>query len=167
MTYLEERRKFIEAGRPLKQKAKKPIAKMSAKRIEKEKAEKEALGWNDSELVRFYKSAMKRMTGQCLWCGAKTETHIYRYAIFSICHLLDKRETMCPSVKCHPVNWIELCPDHHTEFDKMNWGEKEQLGFWNIIQERLIMVYPDLVEDEKRHFPDSILKFIGANNVFQ
>ena len=37
MSYLDERRAYIEAGRPLKKKERKPIAKKSAKRIEKEK----------------------------------------------------------------------------------------------------------------------------------
>lgn len=166
MTYLEQRRAFIEAGRPLKEKKRTPIKKISDKLAAKRKAEKEALAGDDSELVRFYKWSMKRMTGHCLWCGAKTETHIYRYAIYSICHLLDKRQTMCPSVKCHPCNWIELCPDHHTQFDRMNWDEREQLGFWNIIHDRLIMVYPDLAIEERRHFPDSILKYINENSNF-
>lgn len=165
-TYLEQRRAFIEAGRPLKEKKKYQIPKVSKKRAEKIAKEKEDRGDGDTELQRFFKSAMKRMTGHCLWCGAKTETHIYRYAIYSVCHLLDKRETMCPSVKCHPCNWIELCPDHHTKFDSMNWEEREELGFWNIIQDKLIMVYPDLAITERRHFPQKVLQYIENNKPF-
>jgi len=164
MTYLEERRKFIEAGRPLKQKIKKPIAKMSAKRIEKEKAEKEARGENDTELQRWFKMQMKYMN-VCEETGMKLETKTYRYAIMSICHILPKSK--CKSVATHPLNRVFLLPDLHAKFDAMSWEEREQMGCWPVIQERLIMVYPDLAEDEKRHFPESVLRFIEANNVFQ
>lgn len=164
--YLEQRFKEKLYGKAYEPKKQYSIPKKSKKKIEQEKAEKERLGGEDTDLVKFFKGAMKRMTGKCLWCGANTETHIYKWAIFSICHLLDKRETMCPSVKCHPRNWIELCPDHHTEFDSLNWTEREQLGFWPEIVERLISVYPDLDPSEHRHFPQSVLKIIQQREPF-
>lgn len=168
MSYLEQRfnRKAGLAPELSFRKEKKPIPKKSAKRVEKEKQERKERGDDDTDLVKFFKAAMKRMTGECLWCGAKTETHIYRDAIFSICHILEKRDTMCPSVKCHPCNWIELCPDHHRIFDNMNWQEREQLGFWDVIREKLIMVYPDLDPSERRHFPESVLKFMESREPF-
>ena len=164
--YLKLRMQQILSGRPLKTKERKAIPKKSAKRIEKEKQERERLGGDDTELQKFFRSAMKRMTGHCLWCSAKTETHVYKYAIFSICHLLDKRQTMCPSVATHPCNWIELCPDHHAKFDSLNWEEREQLGFWPEIREKLIMVYPSLDPSEHRHFPQSVLDYMEKNNPF-
>lgn len=153
-------------------KPKKAIPKVSEKK-KKELAEaKDENG--DTGLVKFYKACMKRMTGSCCNCFAKTETKVYSAAIFSICHILDKRDTMCPSVKTHPCNWIELCPDCHTEFDtpslekgKTIWDKREEMGIWEIVKERLIMVYPDLAESEKRHFPESVLKFINDNEPFK
>jgi hypothetical protein len=164
--FLKKRQEYILAGRPLTQKDKKPIAKKSAKRIAKEAEEKLRRGDGDTELQKFFKAAMKRMTGHCLECSAKTETHIYKYAIFSICHILDKREGKCPSVKTHPQNWIELCPDHHTRFDSLNWDEREKLGYWPEIFQKLIVVANDLAPEEYRHLPDSVKKYMEETYPF-
>jgi hypothetical protein len=72
----------------------------------------------------------------------------------------------CPSVKTHPLNFVVLCPDHHTMFDGMNWEEREQLGFWETVRDRLILVYPDLAENERRHFPDSVLEYMKKHDAF-
>lgn len=152
-------------------KPKKPIAKVSPKKKAEMAAAKDENG--DTELVRFYKAAMKRMTGHCLGCHARTETKVYSAAIFSICHILDKRSTVCPSVATHPCNWIELCPDCHREFDtphlekeKTIWDKRMELGYWPEVQARLIMVYPDLAEDERRHFPQQVLDYMEKNKPF-
>lgn len=152
-------------------KPKKSIPKVSKKRAAQLKAAKDENG--DTELVRFYKSAMKRMTGHCLNCHAKTETHIYSAAIFSICHILDKRETMCPSVRDHLCNWIELCPDCHREFDtppfekdKTLWDKREEMGIWEAVRDRLVMVWPDLAPEERRHFPESVIKYMEKHEPF-
>lgn len=158
---------FKNNGRPLAEKKSYTIPKVSKKRAEKIAAEKIARAGDDTELQKFFKRAMKQMCGQCFWCGAKTETHVYEFAIFSICHILEKRETMCPSVATHPANWIELCPDHHTGFDKMNWQEREGLGFWMEVRDRLVQVYPDLAPAERRHFPDSVLAWMERNETFR
>ena len=165
--YLKKRQAHILADRPLPQKKSYSIAKKSVKRIEKEKQEAAVRGDGDTELQKWFKERMKHMGSTCNWCGCKVENKIYQYAIYSICHLLDKRDTKCPSVKTHPLNFIILCPDHHTMFDGLNWEDREKLGFWETVRDRLIMVYPDLAESERRHFPDSVLKFIETNNPFQ
>lgn len=148
-------------------KPRKAIAKKSPKRIEEEKAEKIRLGGDDTELVKWYKARMKQMTGRCNETGMKTETHIYAYAIMSICHLLDKRDAKCPSVKTHPFNWIELAPDIHTMFDRSSWEERELMGCWETIRDRLILIYPNLDPAERRHFPESVLKYMEKTNQFK
>lgn len=171
--YLQSRRDHINNGRPLKQKKNYTIPKKSVKRIEKEKQEKERLGGDDTDLVKFYKACMKRMTGHCLNCHNRTETKIYSAAIFSICHILDKRDTMCPSVKTHPRNWVELCVDCHNNFDtppfekdKTLWDKREEMGVWPIVKERLIHLYDHLDKSELRHFPQSVKSFIENNQPF-
>lgn len=166
-----ERMKLIKLGLLPKEsgaKPKKPIAKISEKK-KKEMAEaKDANG--ETDLVRFFKACMKRMTGHCCNCFNRTETKNYEAAIFSICHILDKRDTVCPSVKTHPCNWIELCVDCHKEFDtppleigKTLWDKREGMGIWPIVRDRLVMVWPDLHPSEHRHFPDSVKKWIEDN----
>lgn len=162
MGYLEERRKFIEAGRPLPEKKKYTIPKISEKRKQKLAAAKDENG--DTELVRFFKSAMKRMTGYCTETGLRTETKIYRYAIMSICHILPKR--FCKSVATHPCIWIEMIPDKHHEWDNISWEEREKWSNWPVVRDKLVMVYPDLAEDERRHFPQQVLDYMEKNKPF-
>lgn len=154
------------AGKP---KVKKPyvIPKKSPKKIKQEAAEREARGDNDTELQLFFKRAMKRMTGECRECFARTETKVYQYAIFSICHILEKRPTVCPSVAYNQNNWIELCPDHHHKFDNSNWEERETWGIWPTVREKLILLYDDLDPAERRHFPESVLRYMEKNYPFQ
>lgn len=159
-SYLEKRREHIQNGRPLKEKKKYYIPKISKKRVEQLKAEKEARGDGDSDLQKWFKQRIKQLTGHCAECGAKVETKNYQYAILSVCHLLAKRDTVCPSVKIHPANWIELCPHHHDILDKSNWKEIELWGCWQEIRDRLILVYPDIDPAERRFFPESVLKFM-------
>jgi len=142
------------------------IPKKSAKRIAKEAKEKEERGDNDTELVLFFKRAMKRMSGECMECFARTETKVYQYAIFSICHILEKRPTVCPSVAYNLNNWIELCPDHHHKFDRSNWEERETWGIWPTVREKLILLYDDLDPAERRFFPPSVLAYMEKHSAF-
>lgn len=164
MGYLEDRRNQKMFGKPAEPKKQYTIPKKSAKKIAEEKAEKERLGGEDSDLVKWFKARMKAMTGFCAETGLRTETKIYAYAICSICHILPKAK--CESVKYHPLNWIELEPGFHTKFDAMSWEEREELGCWPIIRDRLVMVWPDLAASEQRHFPDSVRKYMEKNNPF-
>jgi hypothetical protein len=160
---LEEIRKLKhEAGLP-KPPKQHIIAKKSAKKLKQEADEKERLGGNDTERVKWYKMQMKYMN-VCEETGLRLETKIYRYAIMSICHILPK--STCPSVAEHPLNRMFFIPDFHTKFDAMSWEEREKLGCWPVIRDRLIMVFPDLAVEERRHFPDSVLKFIENNQPF-
>ena len=147
-------------------KPKKSIPKVSKKREEKIKAEREERNGEDSFLVKWFKARMKVMGTTCNECGCQIEHRVYKYAILSICHILAKRDTVCPSVKYHPLNFIILCPYHHDQLDKSNWEEIEKWGCFPIIRDRLIMVYPDLAEDERRHFPESVLNYMTKNQPF-
>jgi len=162
--YLKKRQEYILQGRPLKVKEKKGIAKVSEKRKKKLEEEKEARGGNDSELLAWYKKRVKQMSGYCAETGLKTETKIFQYAIMSVCHILPK--ATCKSVSTHPLNWIELNCDFHTKFDAMSWEEREKLGCWSIIQERLVHVYECLDPLERRHFPESVLKYMENKKPF-
>lgn len=165
MSYLEDRAKRkmgLLPPLPTK-KEPKPLKKKSDKKIAEEKAERQRLGGDDTDLVKWFKARQKQMTGYCAETGLKTETGIYRYAINSICHILSQQQ--CQSVMYHPLNWIELNQDFHVLFDKMSWEEREQLGCWPIIKERLIHIWPHLDPGERRHFPDSVRNYIEKNSL--
>lgn len=163
--YLKKRMEQILAGRPIPEKKKYTIPKVSKKRAEKIAKEKEDRGDGDSELQKWFKARIKQLTGRCSECGGKVETKVYQYAILSVCHLLAKRPTVCPSVKIHPFNFIELCPYHHDQLDKANWKEIEQWGCWETIRDRLILVYPDIEPAERRHFPESVLTYMSKKDI--
>lgn len=164
--YLKHRQEFINSGRPLPEKKQYKLNKVSPKRAAKILAEKLERGDDDTDLVKWYKAHMKVMSHTCDECGIPVEHKVYRYAINSICHILAKRDTVAPSVKYHPLNFITLCPYHHDILDKSNWEEIELWGCFTIIRDRLIMVYPDLAIDERRHFPESVLTYMEKNKTF-
>lgn len=162
--YLKKRQELILQGRPLPEKKKYTIPKKSEKRKQKEAEEKELRGGEETDLVKWFKQQIKVMPEYCEETGLKMETKIYKYAIMSIAHILPKAS--CKSVALHPLNRMFFNVDFHTKFDAMSWEEKEKLGCWPIIQQRLIMIYPDLAPSERRHFPDSVLKIIEKNEPF-
>lgn len=162
--YLKLRQAHILAGRPEKQKIRKPIKKISDKKAAKMKDAKDEAG--DTELVRWFKSRMKFMGSTCCECGAKIENKIFQYAIMHIAHLLPKRSNMCPSVKYHPQNFITLCTDHHDYYDNVNWDEREKMACWEEVRNRLIAVWQELEKPERRHFPESVIKFMKENDNF-
>lgn len=162
-----ERLRLIKLGLLPKEavaKPKKPIAKVSAKKRAEIEADKAARNGGDTDLVKWFKAQMRVMPEQCEETGLRLETRIYEYAIMSICHILPKAS--CKSVALHPLNRMFFNPDFHTKFDAMSWEEREQLGCWPVIMERLIAVWPDLPQAEQRHFPDTVRTWIEQNDVF-
>ena len=145
-------------------KPKKAIPKISEKKKKEMAEQKKERGGKESDLVKWFKRQMKVMPDYCEETGLKMETKIYQYAIMSICHILPK--STCKSVALHPLNRMFFNVDFHHKFDAMSWEERERLGCWPVIMERLIMIYPDLAPDERRHFPESVLKFIENNEPF-
>lgn len=162
--YLNKRRQWILDGKPEEKKKPKPIPKKSAKKIEAEKKEREERGGEDTDLVKWFKLQMKQMPPTCEETGLRIETKIYQYAIMSICHILPKAS--CKSVALHPLNRMFFIPDFHHKFDNMSWEEKEKLGCWPEIRDRLIMIYPDLHPSEKRFFPSSVIKYMEEKTPF-
>lgn len=145
-------------------KPKKPIAKVSAKKRAEVEADKAARNGGDTDLVKWFKAQMRMMPEQCEQTGLRLETRIYEYAIMSICHILPKAS--CKSVALHPLNRMFFNPDFHTKFDAMSWEEREQLGCWPVIRQRLISVWEDLHPNERRHFPPKLRDWIEQNDVF-
>lgn len=152
MSYLDERRGHILNGRPLKTKAKKPIPKKSAKRIAKEKAEREERGDDDTDLQKWFKNRHKQLAGVCLRCGAKHDITTLRAAIPNIAHVLPKRDICFPSVKYHPDNYIELgasCGCHKWLDEFASWEEIAQDKIWPVALEKFLLMEPHIQERAK------------------
>lgn len=65
----------------------------------------------------WYISRRHLMTGYCTeeGCHSSTNKNNDTYYRWSVCHIVPKK--LIPSVATHPDNWIELCWQHHSEFD--------------------------------------------------
>jgi 5-methylcytosine-specific restriction endonuclease McrA len=108
MTYLEQRRKFIEDGRPLKQKVRKPIAKMSAKR--KLKMVDDKILFEQDKV--FYKEVWLASKHECQACGAKLPKEPLTLFFH---HLLPK--AIYPQFRHTFENIMVLCPDCHSQVE--------------------------------------------------
>ena len=95
------------------------------------------------------------MTGVCTECGKTTSKHNDKYYKWSICHIVPK--SLIKSVATNEFNWIELCQQHHQEYDNtfdraaamMCFGEvkqKFQLFKHLIPPEELRKVNPHLLK---------------------
>lgn len=152
MSYLDERRKHIEAGRPIPEKKKYVLNKVSPKRQAKLDAQKEK--GTDSEMDLFFKSLRKGMKNKCLFCGGETMKQDDEKYHFSLAHLLPK--SIFKSVATVPENIIELCfwnNSCHTNFDngKITWQFIKDSKEWDVIKEKLLNVLPLVAEEERKH----------------
>lgn len=79
------------------------------------KAQRETDGTEERELWFLFQR--QKMTGVCQEGGCKESTNKNNdvYFRWSICHIVPK--SLVPSVSTHPHNCIELCWQHHSEFD--------------------------------------------------
>jgi len=173
LTY-REKLALIRSGqmeKTTKAKPKKPIAKVSKKRLAEDKAAKE--GGTDNEMDKFFSSQRRKMTGRCLFCNGRTNRDNEDTFHFCIAHLLPKRpidKGGFPSVGTNEDNWIELCfygNSCHTNFDngKITWEFLRDSKEWDIIKEKLLNVLPLVAIEERKHKLYSHLeKLVYENN---
>lgn len=160
--YLKKRQELIFQGRPLPEKKKHTIAKVSEKRAKKLLEQKEK--GTDSEMDLFFKSQRKGMTGRCLFCNGDTMKKDVEKFHFSLAHLLPK--SIFKSVATHPSITIELCfygESCHTNFDNgmITWDFIKDSAEWLIIREKLLEVLPLVAEEERKHkLYDKLIKLV-------
>ena len=168
-----ERYRLIKLGLLPKEaipKPKKRIAPISEKK-KKELKEAKDVVTGETSLQKWFKGRMKYMGYSCKECGILVETNDYKHAIHHIAHILPKRDTMCPSVALHPLNFVTLCQHHHDLFDSYSyddkgWAEREKWACWPEVRERLIMMHDSIAPEEMRHFPQSVLDYMKKNEPF-
>lgn len=153
----KKRQEHIFNSRPLPVKKTYSIPKKSEKRIAKEKEQKEA--GTDIEMDLWFIARRREMKNRCLFCGAKTERDNDDTHRRSIAHLLPKRPLAkggFPSVRATEHNWIELCHygnSCHTNFDNgmITWEFLKDSKEWDIISEKLLLVLPQVAEEERKN----------------
>lgn len=152
------------AGRPLKDKKKYTIPKVSEKRKAKEKEQREAGG--DDGLDKFFEKMRKRMVGVCQ-CGcarksSKFEDDHYRA---SICHIFPKR--IFKSIATNELNWVErnFWEGCHSNLDNQSITKWVNMADWDDIKERFHELSPLLTDEERASkFYQNLEKLVYAPN---
>ena len=157
--FLRKRMENILAGRPLKNKDKKPIAKKSAKRIEKEKEQKAAevkpvgkleLAVWFSHIQEFHWGIMN--TCLCMECKAPIPIQYSRHAT---AHLLPKK--LFKSVATHESNYLILGAGcgYHAKTDRVD--KFIQMKVWPEAARRIKIMMPLLPFDELKYLSSQLL----------
>lgn len=175
MSYLDERRAYIEAGRPLKTKEKKPIAKKSAKRIAKEKEEK--ANKMDESLDAWFERKMATSKPVCAECGMEAywllepQEDPKKAAAYKLmwracqAHILPKKKVFgFPSIATHDDNHIVLFPSWggflcgcHGFYDS-NWYNATTMKIWPLVVETFkTKLYPLIRPNEQKNIPEQLL----------
>jgi hypothetical protein len=148
MSYLDERRAFIAAGRPLKQKKPYQIKKVSDKRAAKIKEQQQSN--SDESLDKFFERMRKRMTGVCQCGGAeKTQKDDDTFYRNCICHIFPKR--IFKSIATHELNWVErsFWSGCHTNMDNRSIELWKNFADWDDIKEKFHQLVPLLTDEER------------------
>lgn len=158
-----ERYKLIKLGQLPKEaiaKARKPIAKKSAKKILEEKEAKNERGGEDTDLQKFYARIMQNEPGKCWETGEKINKQDKMGWHGSVAHILSKRDF--PSVATHPQNYmiLSMWNGSHANYDS-SWERAATMKVWPYALKIIITVLlPLLPPEEKRKLPDVVLQEI-------
>lgn len=149
MSYIEQRRQHILNGRPLPEKKKYSIPKVSEKRKQKINEQKEA--GTDADMDKFFEAMRKKMCGTCQ-CGCaqpsqKKDDTFYRNCI---CHIFPKR--LFKSIATHELNWVERAfwGGCHTQMDDTSIERWKNYADWDDIKEKFYMLAPLLTGEERK-----------------
>jgi hypothetical protein len=137
------------AGQP-KPKKNYVIPKKSAKKIAKEKAEKEERGGNDTLMEQWHKARRKESVGVCqCGCGKPSQKKDDMYFRSSNAHIFPK--ATFPSVMYHPLNRVERAffGGCHTNMDEGGLDKWPNMADWDDIKEKFHALAPLLTDEER------------------
>lgn len=153
-TYCYDHKRLMGVPSPVKEKS--PIAKVS----EKKKAQNAINTVEDAELQAAFMAFRKRMTGRCEHCGGKSCKDDNKYWKHSAAHIFPK--ALFPSIKSHPLNFIELCfweNSCHTNYDN-GMIEPWELKCYPKMRKAFVTLYPLLTREEKKRVPECYLELL-------
>lgn len=149
--YMKSRMANIQAGRPLKEKKKYVLNKVSPKRaakIAEQKAIREETGNTETELQQWYAEIMAKETPRCWETNEWIDVKDTKGWHGSIAHILDKKNY--PSVKTHPLNYmiLKMWGGTHGQFDS-SWENASKMKIWPHAVKIINLLYPLLKKEEK------------------
>ncbi len=148
-TYQQRRMAHILADRPLKEKKKYTINKISPKRQEKINKEKEQRGDNQTEKEKWFDSIKPLLTRKCgCGCGLISSRHDTMWRC-NIAHIFPQK--LFRSIQFHKENWIErnFWNGHHTNMDNRSLDLWPQFADWQTIREKFFNLSPLLTDKER------------------
>jgi len=159
LNYIEQRRQQKLFGKKAEEKKVYTIPKVSEKKTKEIAGNKDA----DAALDQWFEDRRKEMTGVCQLCGGRSERNNDETFRNSIHHLFEKRDSMFPSVKLHPQNWIEVCfygNSCHTNIHNgtITWELLHDSKEWEIIVEKFKRIYPYMADSEHKNIHPLLLK---------
>lgn len=107
---------------------------------------------DDVKMDEWFSDRRKEMTGTCqCGCGQKSCKNDDMYYRHSACHIFPKNNNAFPSVKFHPLNWVELAfwGGCHGTFDNMGVDRWPNLACWDDIKAKVLAMEPYLTAEEK------------------
>lgn len=173
------RRIKAEANLP-KQKARKPIAKKSAKKLRQEKEDaallKEAREMGkpvDGDKEQWFQDRMRENDPVCWECGFRANwLKLPEYEkIWRACqaHIIPKSKNQFPSVATHPLNHMVLFPSwgghlcgHHGEYDS-SWFNATTMKVWPKAVERFKQFELSIAHNERRKLPEQLLQYLNTD----
>lgn len=160
-----------QAGLPKPDKTYRGIAKKSQKKLAQEAAAKDEAG--NTEQVRWYKGKMGKSQAICenckkfaVWMKKPEYKKIWHS---SQAHVLPK--ALFPSVATHPCNHMVLFPGFsqvcncHDLYDQ-SWESAMEMKVWPTALERIVMMFPNLTEEEVRRLPEPVKNYINNKQPF-
>jgi hypothetical protein len=146
--YMRNRLAFIESGRPLPEKKKYVIPKVSEKRKAKINEQKEA--GSENEMDKFFSDMRKLMVNTCqCGCGNKSQKDDDTFYRNCIAHIFPKR--IFKSIATHKRNWVErsFWGGCHTNMDEKGIDNWKNFADWEDIKERFYELAPLLTDEER------------------
>jgi hypothetical protein len=138
-----------EAGQ-IKPKTSYVIPKQSKKKIAQIKAEKEALGGNDTLKNNWFKARRKELVGICqCGCAKPSQKKDDMYFRHSCCHIFPKGKF--ESVMYHPLNYVERAffGGCHGVMDDTSMDRWVNFADWDDIVEKFHVLAPLLTSNER------------------
>lgn len=136
-------------------KPKKPMKRVSDKKLAADAEEKKARGEDDTMKEKWFKARRKEMVGICQ-CGCAEKSSKMDDANFrsSICHIFPK--AIFESVQYHKLNWVErkfwataTSSACHTNMDNRSMDLWPKFADWDDIKERFYQLSPLLTDEER------------------
>lgn len=181
MSYLDDRRAHIFAGRPLPEKKIKFIKQVSDKRQKKHDEQKELLRQAKenhiegsgpivivTSLDQWFSDRMTQNEPVCAECGSRADwVKLPGYEkVWKACqaHILPKKKMFgFPSIATNPYNHVVLFPSFggklcgcHGFYDS-GWYNASTMKIWKSIVDIFITkLYPIIPESEKKNIPEAL-----------